>query len=312
MQSQASLFNDATINSSRRLYIVGNGFDLHHRIPSSYSHFGTYVRATDPRLADIAEDFLPAPVGETLWSRLEENLAWLDTDQIVDQASIFLNSPGADDWSDADNHAYQYEVEQIVTALSSRLKATFHAWLRTLPIPSAENWTGPRLRLPRTSRYLSFNYTSTLTRLYELPEDRILHIHGRTSDPEDAVILGHAREYEPRRRSEADADMDFRVLEGEDILDRYFTSTFKPAEAILSRHADFFDNLGDIGEVRALGHALSEVDYLYLLRIRAAAPSAPWRISYYDDPAPIAERVRELGLVEAQVTLAPLDQICSD
>ncbi len=142
MQSQASLFDDAPINHSRRLYIVGNGFDLHHRIPSSYGHFGDYVRATDARLANIAEDFLPAPVGETLWSRLEENLAWLDTDQIVDQASIFLNSPGADDWSDADNHAYQYEVEQIVAALSSRLKATFHAWLRTLPIPSAETWTG--------------------------------------------------------------------------------------------------------------------------------------------------------------------------
>lgn len=143
------------------------------------------MRATDARLANIAEDFLPAPVGETLWSRLEENLAWLDTDQIVDQPSIFLNSPGADDWSDADNHAYQYEVEQIVAALSSRLKATFHAWLRTLPIPSAETWTGPRLRLPRTARYLSFNYTSTLTRLYEVPEDRILHIHGRTRDPEE-------------------------------------------------------------------------------------------------------------------------------
>lgn len=171
---------------------------------------------------------------------------------------------------------------------------------------------GPRLRLPRTARYLSFNYTSTLTRLYEVPEDRILHIHGRTSDPEDAVILGHAREYEPRRRSEADADMDFRVLEGEDILDRYFTSTFKPAEAILSRHVDFFNKLGDVGEVRVLGHALSEVDVLYLLRIREVAPSAPWRISYYDDPAPIAERVRELDLAEAQVRLAPLDQICSD
>nr|WP_316628683.1 bacteriophage abortive infection AbiH family protein [uncultured Brevundimonas sp.] len=172
MQSQASLFDDAPINHSRCLYIVGNGFDLHHRIPSSYSHFGAYVRATDARLADIAEDFLPAPVGETLWSRLEENLAWLDTDQIVDQASIFLNSPGADDWSDADNHAYQYEVEQIATALSSRLKASFHAWLRTLPIPSVGSWTGPRLRLYTTARYLSFNYTSTLTRLYDVPEDR--------------------------------------------------------------------------------------------------------------------------------------------
>lgn len=301
-----------SVDERHRLYVIGNGFDLHHGIPSSYAHFGAYVRATDPRLADTAEDFIPAPVDETLWSRLEESLAWLDVDQITDQASIFLNSPGADDWSDADNHAYQYEVEQIATALSTRLKLSFHAWLKTLPIPSPENWRGPRLTLPATSRYLSFNYTPTLSRLYGVPEGRVLHIHGRTDDPEGAVVLGHAREHEPRRRSEADADMDFRVLEGEDILDRYFADTFKPAETILSRHAAFFDGMADIVEVRVLGHALSEVDFLYLMRIRAVAPGAHWRISYFGDPEPIAKRAAELGLSGTQVTLAPQEKICCD
>lgn len=312
MQSQASLFDDAPSDHSRRLYIIGNGFDLHHRIPSSYGHFGAYVKATDRQLADTAEDFLPAPSGETLWSRLEENLAWLDTDQITDQASIFLNSPGADDWSDADNHAYQYEVEQIATALSSRLKTSFHSWLRTLPIPAAQDWSGPRLRFPPTAHYLSFNYTPTLTRLYGVPELRILHIHGRTTDPEDAVILGHARDYEPRRRSEADADMDFRVLEGEDILDRYFAATFKPAEAILARNAAFFDGLSGVDDIRVLGHALSDVDFLYLLKIRSVAPCARWRISFYDDREAIIERAGALGLEGAQVEVARLEQVCRD
>lgn len=314
MQPEAPTIGSRTtpVDHRRRLYIIGNGFDLHHQIPSSYAHFGAYVRATDARLADTAEDFIPAPVGETLWSRLEENLAWLDTDQITDQASIFLNSPGADDWSDADNHAYQYEVEQIATALSSRLKASFHAWLRTLPIPLGDSWSGPRLAIPTAARYLSFNYTPTLTNLYGVPEDRILHIHGRTTDPEDAVILGHAREYEPRKRSEADADMDFRVLEGEDILDRYFAATFKPAETILSRHSEFFDALFDIEVVRVLGHALSEVDFLYLLRIRSAAPNARWRISYYQDPQPVAERAELLDLAGDQLDLAPIEEIARD
>ena len=106
--------------------------------------------------------------------------------------------------------------------------------------------------------------------------------------------------------------MDFRVLEGEDILDRYFAATFKPAEKILARHGAFFESLSDIEDIRVLGHALSEVDFLYLLRIREVAPSAPWRISYFGDPAPIAERAGALGLAEAQVTLAPLENICRD
>ena len=300
------------VAETRRLYVIGNGFDLHHQIPSSYAQFGAYVRTTDTRLADTAEDFLPAPVGETLWSRLEENLAWLDTDQLTDQASIFLNSPGADDWSDADNHAYQYEVEQVATALSTRLKRSFHAWLQTLVIPEAATWSGQRLHVPPTSRFLNFNYTPTLSRLYQVPDDRVLHIHGRTYDPEDAVILGHGREHVPRVRSEADADMDFRVLEGEDILDRYFAATFKPAETILARHASFFDSLSDIEEVRVLGHALSEVDFLYLLRIREVAPTARWRISYYDDRQSVAERAALLDLSGAQLNLGLIDDIARD
>ena len=29
------------------LYIVGNGFDLHHGIPSSYAAFGRYLKEVD-------------------------------------------------------------------------------------------------------------------------------------------------------------------------------------------------------------------------------------------------------------------------
>lgn len=314
MQPEAPIGGNRTgpVDESRRLYVIGNGFDLHHQIPSSYAHFGAYVRATDARLADTAEYFLPAPVGETLWSRLEESLAWLDTDQLTDRASVFLNSPGADDWSDADNHAYQYEVEQVATALSTRLKRSFHAWLQTLPIPQAATWSGRRLHVPTTARFLSFNYTPTLSRLYKVPDDRVLQIHGRADYPEDAVILGHGREHSPRVRSEADADIDFRVLEGEDILDRYFTATFKPAETILARHAAFFDSFSAVEEVRVLGHALSEVDFLYLLRIREVAPHARWRISYYQDPQPLAERAALLDLADAQLDLALIEEIGRD
>ncbi|WP_084646384.1 AbiH family protein [Devosia insulae] len=32
---------------SKRLYIVGNGFDRHHGIPSDYSEFGAYLKGVD-------------------------------------------------------------------------------------------------------------------------------------------------------------------------------------------------------------------------------------------------------------------------
>jgi len=30
-----------------RLFVIGNGFDLHHGIPSRYSDFGEYIQSVD-------------------------------------------------------------------------------------------------------------------------------------------------------------------------------------------------------------------------------------------------------------------------
>ncbi|HQW20079.1 MAG TPA: AbiH family protein [Rhodocyclaceae bacterium] len=35
------------MNLSAALYIIGNGFDLHHEIPSDYRDFGSYLAAVD-------------------------------------------------------------------------------------------------------------------------------------------------------------------------------------------------------------------------------------------------------------------------
>jgi hypothetical protein len=44
--------------------------------------------------------------------------------------------------------------------------------------------------LPLDSKYLTFNYTETLEKVYAIPKSNILHIHGsRLSDKE--YIIGH-------------------------------------------------------------------------------------------------------------------------
>jgi hypothetical protein len=39
------------------LYIVGNGFDLHHGIRSSYKAFGEYLKGHDRNTYDVVERF---------------------------------------------------------------------------------------------------------------------------------------------------------------------------------------------------------------------------------------------------------------
>lgn len=41
----------------KTLYIIGNGFDLHHGIPSSYKAFGEYLRRSDAKTYEVVEKY---------------------------------------------------------------------------------------------------------------------------------------------------------------------------------------------------------------------------------------------------------------
>ncbi|WP_215491193.1 AbiH family protein, partial [Escherichia coli] len=41
-----------------KLYIIGNGFDLHHELDTSYFSFGDYLRKKDQDIYDHLVDFM--------------------------------------------------------------------------------------------------------------------------------------------------------------------------------------------------------------------------------------------------------------
>jgi hypothetical protein len=65
------------------LYIIGNGFDLHNRIPSSYTNFGHYVLSVDSNLHTMFEDYFSF---DGNWADFENTLAHL-------AQSVFLMKP---------------------------------------------------------------------------------------------------------------------------------------------------------------------------------------------------------------------------
>ncbi len=103
-----------------RLYVIGNGFDRYHGIPSDYRDFAAYLRDTDRSTFRIAEEFLP--VGGDGWADFEQRLAEFDEDQAIDYAGQFH--------SDERHGDFQYELQQIAEALSTRLKAQFRLGAR--------------------------------------------------------------------------------------------------------------------------------------------------------------------------------------
>ncbi len=78
------------------LYIIGNGFDLHHGIQSAYKQFGTFVQSNDSELYSLIENYFGAD--NDFWSEFEMRLADFDAAALMEGASDFLVSYGADGW----------------------------------------------------------------------------------------------------------------------------------------------------------------------------------------------------------------------
>ncbi|CAD0009464.1 bacteriophage abortive infection AbiH family protein [Flavobacterium chungangense] len=285
---------------SKRLYIIGNGFDIFHGIKSRYSDFRDFVEEKEPNLFEALDEYF---VADELWSDFEETLAHIDTDKIVDDASDFLVSYSADDWSDANHHDYQYEMQRAINVITVDLRENFLNWILNLDIPKVQ-----KITLSKDAQYLVFNYTPTLQQNYSIPENQILYIHKKAIDTDSEIILGHSRELTPENsfnHYKDDDDMDsydVRVMEGNKILDDYFESTYKNTSTIIAENEAYFNSLLQIEEIFILGHSISTVDLPYFLKVfRSVRANIKWNVSYFGDMQRPIDILKSIGVDEKNI-----------
>ena len=285
-----------------RLYIIGNGFDLHHGIPSSYREFARYLENTDPTIYRLVDEYFS--IDDAFWAEFEMRLADFDADNAVDYASQVLDDEGHGD--------FQYELEKIGTGLSSGLRKRFTEWIRGLQIPSPSE-IDRSLVIDPSATFLSFNYTPTLERAYLVPRSKILHIHGYAGDPTDSLILDHGWERRPEDSlnfKPVGPDDDWRVRDGVEHLDDYFAATFKPTAKLIEQNIPFFDKLSTVDDVMVMGHGLAEVDEAYIDAVmeRLDLATTRWTISVFGDLQERQARFGAYGLRPDLVRYLPLDQ----
>lgn len=294
---------------THKLFIIGNGFDLHHGIPSRYSDFGAYVEAVDPEVARLINDYLF--VDENFWNCFEERLATFDSGLVIDHAEQFLMPYSAEDWSDAYHHDFEYEIGEVVRGLSNTMRSRFAEWIRMLPIPVPG--AAPIVRcIDLAATFLTFNYTPTLQQLYGVSDDQVLHIHGRAADPDSAIVLGHGweRRTEEMMTPAIDENTDTRVAGGYHLIDGYFADTFKPTAQILAQNHTWFDRLASVSDVWVLGHSLADVDAAYFHEIaHRVASTTRWTVSYHGDDSHARAQIASFGVAANLVTYTPLTSL---
>lgn len=288
----------------KHLYVIGNGFDCHHRINSSYNSFYKFLLEYHSDLLCEVDDIL-GDCHIDWWSDFENKLGELNiyfvAGKIADENRPDLSSDHCDrTWNDA-----EIETDKILEDLFERVIGTFHEWILQLNKPV------PELRLnieTVNSIFLTFNYTKTLENLYGVNPRNILHIHGCVDDLYDGnteeFILGHGKnkseiealnDYDPtipKGLSDEDlheylmetaANVEFHEQLARDAAVSQLSRLRKPVERIIQSKISFFECLSDIDIVHVYGFSFSQIDEPYMAKIAVKLNNVEWEISDYNN-----------------------------
>lgn len=275
------------------LFIIGNGFDIAHDIPTEYKKFkkkmcediNCKIYVDDEKLP-VIEEMPPIPIQQihTIGSKIYNPCAeikmlfWL-----IDNAAANCNDM---EWKDFESllgkldyvkviEAYQdnENIVSVLTGVLNTLEYCFLKWINTIKISDEIE---PKkflktLITPENDLVLSFNYTETMEVVYGLREENVCHIHGKRETDEikrrekgmscfgennEKLIVGYdGANYDPYSKFNAYSN----------ILDKLIaidTRMQKESEMITWRKKSFFDRIrnSDIMNIYSFGFSYSKAD----------------------------------------------------
>lgn len=267
------------------LYVIGNGFDIHHRIPSSYKNFRTWLEDNDPDLLSRMDEVLGLCTDEW-WNEFETNLGEVSAVRFFTENVASENEPDimSEDFRSGELDNARYEIEDRLGGLIADLKVKFQLWASQLP-PGDDGEVV--LVNSKEAFFLTFNYSLTLEKLYGIRPEIILHIHGSALD-KDSIVVGHGRSYsvirdelddplpEPpddvpaeeyekwfQEVAAANAD-DYSTQQAKDAAASALYSIHKDVAGIIAHNTAFFQSLKDVERIHIYGLSFADTDLPYL------------------------------------------------
>lgn len=284
------------------LYIIGNGFDLWHGLPTDYSKFHEYAAHHLNELEQFMnfERDLKSP-----WSDFENSLGKFNSHEFYD-AHNFID---VSDESFKPSMAFGLEDDLTEQAddLVSSTQSQFREWIDSIDIGAAE----PKFRFRFPGSFISFNYTDTLQDIYEISDENIFHIHGN-SRRYDELIFGHGELIEEEPELDANGDSNRHMFSDAEAAAKYPLYAFKkPVSDILNRNINYFEALHKIDVVVVIGHSLNRIDLPYIKKVAEVAQGARWIVSHFTQMEGTShlERLEACGVTSSQVTLCEIDDV---
>jgi hypothetical protein len=263
----------------KHLYLIGNGFDIFTGLHTKYSDFKQWLKYNNPSVYDsLSETY---NIDGDWWNDFEHQLGHLDLKRFIDKFS-----PSEEEeirkirqrWKDK---TIRRSVDIYPdTPCANRLRGLFDAlqdcferWIDDCQNDSiSPQYTNI---IKDDSYFITFNYTDTLERLYNIQENRVLHIHGRSSKHEH-LVFGHNNNDQFIADNSAYYDFERTVQE----LLHYEKNPY----VFIYRNKDLSAIIKDVEFIHVLGFSFSVVDEDYLDWIyNHTTSSCKWEISWYSE-----------------------------
>lgn len=165
----------------KTLYVIGNGFDLHHGIQSSYWNYMKWLESNYPQLYKEIEHTFRGATEESWWADFENGLGHVDWFYNV-------NSGTSSTYKVGDVEVKGKKSPSRLMALYDAIQESFSQWIKSLDVQVKS--VHPDLDIEKNAQFLTFNYTNTLQCAYGIPNDNVLYIHGN-AERGDKLIVGH-------------------------------------------------------------------------------------------------------------------------
>lgn len=275
----------------QRLFVIGNGFDIMHRLKTTYDHFRAYLtqqvqcsRNTSlSRASAFFIDFFDKHCRGTNWSDIEGELINIvfDIDDFVSQQTKGNHKNIVTD--DCLLRMYFEFYNYMCDFLE-----LFDSWIKTIEIENVRiNLAFRSLAENEASAFLNFNYTPVLEKIYNIKN--ICYIHGKIGDK---IVFGHGGNLTPSVEYWL---MDY-IYGG---LYRPFMRLKKEPEKYIMKNKEFFNQTTYWREIYSHGFSFSKVDMPYVFEIcQKTDNSSIWYLSDYESTdvrEAFKQTIRECG-----------------
>lgn len=253
------------------LYVIGNGFDRFHGLPTRYIDFREH---SGSKLEDLEAYFYFDLSDDQMWWNFENKLGDFDGKLFFDD---YCFNDQCESWGEAQGVAD--DISEWANKLVDEIREAFESWIESIDVSKVR----PVLNINHHSQYLSFNYTSVLQDVYGVPACKINYIHGSVSSG-DSLIFGHGNEIIEEPEIDEFGDSNRTMYTDAENAAKIPLYVFqKNVSEIIQENKNFFKSLNGITNIFVIGHSLNSIDMPYFVELAKSASDANWIVSYHSN-----------------------------